>query len=100
MAKPRRILSESLHELCDNVYFQPPTGYKLKYPCIIYEFNGLERRPADNRGYITYGLYSIQYITRDPDDDVKLQIAELPMCSMDRTFDSDNLYHYQYRIYH
>jgi len=100
MAKQRKILSDALHAMCDNVYFQPPTGYMLKYPCILYEFSGLERRPADNLGYITYGIYTITYITRNPDDDVKFQIAELPMCHMERTYESDNLYHYSYRIYH
>lgn len=100
MAKSRAILSQKLHELCENVYFQPPTGYKLKYPCIIYEFNGIERRPADNLGYVVYGAYSILYITRDPDDEIKMAIAELPMCSMGSVYERDNLYHYSYRIYH
>ena len=98
--KPREKLSEKLHVLCDNVYFQPPTGYRLIYPCIVYEFNRLEKRHADNGGYIIYGVYSILYITRDPDDETIIRIAELPMCSMDRSYDSDNLYHYSYTIYH
>lgn len=98
--KPREKLSEKLHVLCDNVYFQPPTGYKLNYPCIVYEFNRLEKRHADNGGYIIYGVYSILYITRDPDDETIIRIVELPMCSMDRSYDSDNLYHYSYTIYH
>ena len=98
--KPRTTLSEALHALCENVYFQPPTGYRLIYPCIIYEFTGIEKRRADNRCYTTYGVYSMTYITRDPDDETKLAIAELPMCNMVRSFDSDNLYHYAYKIYH
>lgn len=97
--KSREILSTKLHELCEHVYFQPPTGFMLLYPCIIYEFKGIEKRPADNIGYTMYGVYDMTYITRDPDDETKILIAELPMCSMNRTYESDNLYHYSYKIY-
>lgn len=100
MAKPRSILSEALHNLCENVYFQPPTGYMLQYPCIVYEFTGVEKINADNLGYITYGVYSLIYITRDPDDETKIDMAMLPRCSMTNTYESDNLYHYAYKIYH
>ena len=98
--KPRQTLSETLHSLCEHVYFQPPTGYMLKYPCIVYEFTGVEKRKADNIGYTLYGAYSLLYITRDPDDDVKIALAGLPMCSMSTTYERDNLYHYSYKIYH
>ena len=98
--KPRQLLSDALHSLCENVYFQPPTGYQLKYPCIIYEFKGIEKRNADNLGYMVYGIYDILYITRDPDDDTKISIAMLPMCRMGTTYEKDNLYHYSYKIYH
>ena len=72
----------------------------LKYPCIVYEFTGVEKRKADNIGYTLYGAYSLLYITRDPDDDVKIALAGLPMCSMSTTYERDNLYHYSYKIYH
>lgn len=72
----------------------------LRYPCILYEFTGMEKRSADNLGYATYGVYSLTYITRDPDDGTKVALAALPMCSMNQSYESDNLYHYGYRIYH
>lgn len=97
--KSRQILSDKLHALCEHVYFQPPTGFMLQYPCTVYEFTGIEKRPADNMGYATHGVYSITYITRDPDDGTKFLIAELPLCSMNRTYESENLYHYSYKIY-
>ena len=98
--KPRRLLSEKLHELCPNVYFQPSANTLLKYPCILYEFSGVEKFRADNHGYVLHGKYSMQYITRDPDDEVKVLLTQLPMCSMNTTFEKDNLYHYSYTIYH
>lgn len=98
--KSRESLSAKLHDLCQNVYFQPPTGYMLRYPCIVYEFDGIKKIRADNRSYITYGEYSIKYITRDPNDETKILISDLPMCEMNRSYTSDNLYHYVYKIYH
>ena len=73
MAKPRSKLSEILHEICDEVHFQPPTGFKLKYPCIIYELERMNVRRADNAAYTLYDEYLITYITRDPDDSTKLK---------------------------
>lgn len=100
MAKSSRLkLSEKLHELCTNVYFQPPTGTKIKYPCIIYDLDGINKRHADNAAYTLNDKYSIQYITRDPDDDVKYQIAMMQYCSPGSFFVSENLYHYNYTIY-
>lgn len=99
MARPRSELSEILHEFCDNVYFQPPTGTKIKYPCIIYKIEDLDPRYADNRTYSICNQYSITYITRDPDDNVKYRIVDLPMCRMTRSYTEDNLYHYAYRLY-
>ena len=30
----RKVLREATGK--ENLYFQPPAGYKLKYPCIVY----------------------------------------------------------------
>ena len=99
MGKPRSILSEKLHELCKNVYFQPPTGARITYPCIIYDLERTDVRFADNAPYALYDEYSLKYITRDPDDSVRSQILMLPYCNSERMYISDNLYHYPYRLY-
>ena len=99
MAKPRARLSEILHTFCDNVYFQPPTGRQIKYPCIIYDLEKPDVIFADNAPYAIYDQYSIKYITRDPDDDVRNQIIRLELCSADRPYVSENLYHYPFRLY-
>ena len=31
-----------------NCYFQPPTGTQIKYPAIVYSFNGVKTKAADN----------------------------------------------------
>lgn len=97
--KPRKDLSDIFHNLCSNVYYQPPTGAKLKYPCIVYTFDNLHKTHADNFGYLMSIKYSVTYMTRDPDDMTKIRIAEIPMSSLDRSSNNDNIYHYYYTIY-
>lgn len=99
MARPRTELSVKLHELCDNVYFQPPTGTRISYPCIVYELEDTDVRYADNAPYVLYDRYSLKYITRDPDDLTRLQFLYLPRCSSEKMYINDNLYHYPFAIY-
>lgn len=99
MARPRSELSAILHEICDNVYFQPPTGTKLTYPCIVYSNDRIEVVHADNAPYALYVSYSIKYITRDPDNEARFKIARLPMCRAEKFYTADNLYHYPFSLY-
>lgn len=99
MAKSRNDLSTLLHTFCSNVYFQPPTGTKIKYPCLIYDLVRTNVRYADNAPYALYDEYSLKYITRDPDDPVRNQIVGLPLCSNERVYISDNLYHHPFTLY-
>ena len=99
MASPRSDLSAILHGMCDNVYFQPPTGKELAYPCFVYNLEQIDTRRADNAAYTLNDRYLVTYITRDPDNDVKNQMAKLPLCSANRFFINDNLYHYPFTIY-
>lgn len=101
MAKrPRAELSDILYTFVPNVYFQPPTGTKMVYPCIIYKLDDIEARYADNVVYDVNSKYEITYITRDPDDENRYKLAFLPMCRFDRHFVSDNLNHYTYTLYY
>lgn len=93
-------LSNLLHTLCENVYFQPPTGTLLKYPCIVYKLDKIEKRHADNVPYDINSRYSLTYITKDPDDVVRFELVKIPMCSFDRYMISDNLNHYYYTLYY
>ena len=95
----RKKLSDKLHALCPNVYFQPPTSLKLKYPCIIYSLTNLDAKYANNRPYLLKDEYSLMYITKDPDDENIRKIARLEQCSAGRFYTADNLYHYPYTIY-
>lgn len=103
MAMRRKELDAFLRETIQypsrKIYFQPPENQKISYPCLIYEFTGLNTRYADDRPYSQIPSWNLTYITRDPDDEMILKLAELPQCAMGRPFTSENLYHYPYTMY-
>lgn len=95
----RMKVSDMLHDICDHVYYQPPESVKLVYPCIIYERRSGDTRFADNLPYTFTMGYTVTVIDKDPDSDIPLQVAKLPMCRMDRCFTSDNLNHSVFVLY-
>ena len=95
----RQKLSDTLHNLCDNVYFQPPSTLKMKYPCIVYERRSGDSLYADDSTYRFTYSFTVTYVDTDPDSDVPEQIAKLPYCKMDRCFTSDNLNHTVFILY-
>ena len=82
-----------------NVYFQPPTGLKLNFPCIVYHLDMAHDMHADNKIYRRLYRYSLTYITKDPDDPKRDAIDDLQYCAFNRFFVSDNLNHFVYTIY-
>lgn len=99
--KKRAELDAVLRDILKNghCYFQPPESVKLKFPCIIYERDGYDTRHADNLSYLESKRYSIKLIYKDPDSELPDKVKALPMCSFDRRFVSDNLYHDIFTIY-
>lgn len=83
-----------------NVYFQPPTGTQLKYPCIVYNLDDANDVHANDRIYRRLYRYSLTYITKDPEDSMRDTIDDLQYCSFNRFFISDNLNHFVYSIYY
>lgn len=93
-------------ELCEilgskSAYFNPPETVKLKHPCIVYSLAKVDKRNADNRLYKSMRQYELTVIDIDPDSEIPEQLlAHFPMCSLDRTFKSDNLNHWVLRLYY
>ena len=54
---------------------------------------------ADNNPYSLTKKYVVMVVTKDPDSDLPMKIAQLPMCTMNRAYPSDNLYHYVFDLY-
>lgn len=95
-----------LHEdLCGilgskNVYFQPPPSVRMQYPAIVYSLDSFKFDHANNSKYRRFKRYKLTYIDADPDNEmVEKLLTELPFCSFDRHFKSDNLNHYIFTIY-
>ena len=99
---PRRErLQDILEEVLgsENVYFQSPSSFQMKYPCIVYQLSDMKPKFADNIPYSLDTQYQITIIDRNPDSTIPYSIASLPKCIFDRQFVSDNLNHYVFVIY-
>jgi hypothetical protein len=83
----------------DNVYFQPPPTVQMAYPCIVYRRDYELVNHADDFPYRRRKRYLITVIDKDPDSSIPDQIAELPMCTYDRFYTSDNLNHDVYKLF-
>lgn len=84
----------------ENVYFQPPSGIVMRYPCIVYQLDRVDSDYADNTPYRNAKAYQVTYIDNDPDMTIPDKIGSLPMSSFVRAFTSGNRNHYVYRLYH
>lgn len=94
-----RILSEVLGS--NNVYFQPPEGKRLSYPCVVYSRNYANTKYADNRTYAFRYRYKITYIDSNPDSDFVERLGQrLPMCIFDQHYTADNLNHEVLNVYY
>ena len=83
----------------ENLYFQPPSGYKLKYPCIVYSLKRLYNLHANDWVYSQRPYYTVTVIDPDPDSKLMAAVSVLPKCVYDRQFVSDNLYHTTFSIW-
>lgn len=108
MAQNRRLkLHECLQELIGvrsdgkpNVYFQPPSKTRLNYPCLIYGRTDVRTQRADNKVYSATTAYLVTLIDENPDSELNEKLIQLPMCSFDRHFTSDNLNHDVYKLFY
>lgn len=82
-----------------NVYYQPPESLKMKYPAIRYSKSRIESVHANNAKYTKNNRYEIIVIDDDPDNPVIDKLLDLPYCSYDRRYVSNNLYHDSLTLY-
>lgn len=83
-----------------NVYYQPPEGFKLSYPCIVYEREKIESNHANNKPYLHRNRYSVTVIDRDPESPIPNKIAAYPTSRFVDSFVSDNLHHDVFTVYY
>jgi hypothetical protein len=96
-----------LHEeLCEilgsrNVYFQPPSSVKMKYPCIRYSSDGNSVRHANNKVYKNVKRYEGVVIDSNPDSTIPDAMLEhFEMCSLGSGYTADNLNHFPFTLYY
>ena len=83
-----------------NVYFQPPSSVRMQYPAIVYSRKDIEKRSANDGAYRKLPSYEVILVDKNPDSPFVEKILDLPYCSFDRHYESDNLNHDVFTIYH
>jgi hypothetical protein len=81
------------------VYFQPPAGLRMTYPCIVYQRNNANTQFANNNPYIYEKQYQITVIDKDPDSLIPDKISKLPTCVFNRHFTADGFNHDVFTMY-
>lgn len=91
----RLSLQKKLEELLgsNNVYYQPPESIKIQYPAILYFKSRIETKKANDSTYSKTTRYEVIVIDKKPDNPVIDKLLELPYCSYDRPYKSNNLNH-------
>lgn len=99
MAQDRIQLQTLLESLTPNVYFQPPSGSQMQYPCIVYQRDQAMTQFADNAPYRYTKRYQVTVIDRSPDSTIPDAVAALPMAEFNRFFVADGLNHDVFNVY-
>lgn len=83
-----------------HVYYQPPESVRIKYPAVVYKLNDIGQRFADDNTYNKDRSYMLTLIHTDPDNElIEKLLLSFNKIRFDRTYTSDNLYHYIYILY-
>lgn len=87
----REILRQNIGT--ENLYYQPPEGMKLRYPCIVYRRSGNRNHFADDEVYNQLWQFTLTVMDKNPDCPLAAAIAKLRQARYDRCFVAENLYH-------
>ncbi|MCQ2075705.1 MAG: hypothetical protein MJZ20_01525 [Bacteroidaceae bacterium] len=84
-----------------NVYYQPPSGIKMSYPCIRYSKEKPFKLNADDKKYYKQDCYQLILISRTPDNPVvEVLESSFDYCTWDNRYIADNLYHDVLTLYY
>ena len=95
----RADLHSILLGITGHVYFQPPPTLVMEYPCIRYERDDLDSTFANNSPYRHLTRYSVTVIDPNPDSDIPMAVANLPMCVFDRFYTAEKLNHDVFKLF-
>lgn len=88
-------------DMTKHVYYNPPTGFQMEYPCFVYE----DARPsvlhADNLKYFNFPCWKVTTMTRDPESmDLAPKLEELRYCYLENAgYRTDGIAHRVYTLY-
>lgn len=100
-AELRNILADTYGDRGVNIYFQPPSGDRLKYPCITYYRNSTNDDKADNKRYMSSTRYTINWIGDTPSGPlIDKMLDNFKFCVHDNTYVSNGLNHDVFTIYY
>lgn len=83
----------------DNVYYNPPTNLKMNYRAIRYNLSSIHGEHANDKRYLNRKRYDLIVICKESDPEVVDKLLELPYCSFNTHYKSDNLNHYSLTLY-
>lgn len=83
-----------------NIYFQPPSNIRLRYPCIVYEREEIRNRHADDSVYNQHTFYQVTVIDQNPDSVYVDRVSKMVQCDHVRFFATEGLNHDVFRIYY
>lgn len=102
MVIDRLVLHQKLVDILgsSNVYFQEPPSTAMKYPCILYSFNTVNMRKADNKPYIMTGNWTITHMYKKVSNDTirDTMLESFLGISFDRRIKSDGVYNDYYTL--
>ena len=71
----------------------------MEYPCIVYKRDNIRVNFADNSPYRQTKRYMVTVIERNPDSAIPDAVIQLPLCSFNRNYVANNLYHDVFILY-
>lgn len=83
-----------------NVYYDPPSNVRMKYPAIVYTRKSIDNLTANDSVYKQDTAYEVTVIDTVPDSRIAYDISLLPKCRHTSHFERENLCHDTFRIYY
>lgn len=83
-----------------NIYFQPPSTLKMRYPCIRYTRDTIDNKSADCMVYKQNVIYEVTVIDPNPDSAIVDAISKMVNARHIRTYATEGLNHDVFQIYY
>ena len=94
-------LHNELLTFTPKVYFQPPSGLQLEYPCIVYHKTGKFRDYGNDTIYRAIQEYQLTVIDKNPDSTIADDIeSHFQYCEINQYYTVDNLNHTTLNLYY